>query len=101
MFQVTEKAGDMIREIFQGRNDPLVIRIFLTEGPFSGPMLSLGLSETREDDEVFDQNGVTYCVNRQLFEEAKPVRVDFEEGILRAGFSIQSRLDLEGAGCGG
>jgi len=100
MFQITEKAEEKIKEIFEDKKDNLVIRIFLTEGACSSPMLSLGLSEAREDDEVIDKHGMTYLVEKQLFDEAKPITVDFVEGILRAGFSIQSSLELEGAGCG-
>ena len=100
MFQITEKAEEKIREIFKDRKDNLIIRIFLTEGACSGPMLSLGLSEPRENDEVMHKDGMAFLIDRQLFDEAKPVTVDFEEGILRAGFSIQSNFELDGAECG-
>ena len=91
---------EKIREIFKERKDELIIRIFLTEGACSGPMLSLGLSETRDNDEVMHKDGMTFLIDKQLFDEAQPVKVDFEEGILRAGFSIQASLELDGAECG-
>lgn len=102
MFQVTDKADQRIREIFMDKLDDLGIRVFLTEGGYVGPFLSMGLSNPREGDEVFDKNGIMYFIDRALFEEAKPVTVGFEEGILRAGFLIRSSLELDRGGyrCG-
>lgn len=100
MFQITEKAEEKIRDFFKDRMDNLVIRVFLTEGPCNGPMLSLGLSEPREGDEVIEKDGITYLIDKELLADAKPITVDFEEGILRAGFSIRSGLELDGAECG-
>jgi len=32
MFEVTEKAGEMIRKILEGKEDPQAVRIMMTEG---------------------------------------------------------------------
>jgi Fe-S cluster assembly iron-binding protein IscA len=59
----------------------------------------MALDEPREDDEIFKDNGVTYLVNKELLEQAKPIQVDFIESAMGSGFSISSNLKLGGA-CG-
>ena len=59
----------------------------------------MALDEPKEDDEVMKENGITYLVNKQLFEQIKPINVDFIESAMGAGFSITSSLNSGGA-CG-
>ncbi|MBW1669270.1 MAG: Fe-S cluster assembly protein HesB [Deltaproteobacteria bacterium] len=59
----------------------------------------MALDEPKEDDEVMNEDGITYLVNKELFEMVKPVRVDFVESVYGSGFSISSNLNT-GAGCG-
>jgi iron-sulfur cluster assembly protein len=59
----------------------------------------MALDEPKDDDEVVNNNGITYLVNKQLFEQVKPVRVDFVESNHGSGFSISSSL-AKGGACG-
>lgn len=59
----------------------------------------MALDEPKENDEVMDNNGITYLVEKSLFEQVKPITVDFVESAMGAGFSIQSSLQ-KGEGCG-
>ncbi len=59
----------------------------------------MALDEPKENDEVMDNNGITYLVEKGLFEQVKPITVDFVDGNMGAGFSIQSSLQA-GGGCG-
>ncbi len=36
----------------------------------------MALDEPKEDDEVFRDDGITYVIDRQLFERAKHIHVD-------------------------
>jgi Fe-S cluster assembly iron-binding protein IscA len=59
----------------------------------------MALDEPKEDDEVVKENGITYLVNKLLFEQIKPINVDFIESAMGSGFSITSSLSSAGA-CG-
>ena len=96
MFQVTEKATEMIKEFFKGKDDISPVRIYLSQKGWSGPSLGMALDEPKEDDKIFQNNGITYLVNKELFELVKPINVDFVETILGSGFSISSKLSSEG-----
>jgi len=59
----------------------------------------MALDEPKENDEVMDNNGITYLVEKSLFAEVKPIVVDFAESASGSGFAIRSSLQT-GGGCG-
>ena len=61
--------------------------------------MGMVLDELREHDEIFDDNGITYVIDRGLFDQVKPIKVDFVDSPFGPGFSIQSSLAM-GASCG-
>jgi len=99
MLEITKKADEMIKDFLKDKDDNLFVRIFLSQGGWSGPSLGLALDELKEDDQKMDENGVTYLINNQLFNQAKPINVDFVDTAMGAGFSISSNLNTK-AGCG-
>ena len=99
MFEVTEKATEMIREFLKDREEIPPIRIVLSQGGWAGPSLGMALDEPRENDEVFDSDGITYVIDKGLLDQVKPIKVDFVDSAFGSGFSIQSNLAM-GASCG-
>lgn len=93
MFNVTELAQQKVAE-YLAEKGILPIRIFLHQGGCGGPQLAMALDEKKESDIVFEFAGVSYLVDREFLEKAKPVNVDFIE----TGFKISSSLAL-GGGC--
>jgi Fe-S cluster assembly iron-binding protein IscA len=60
----------------------------------------MALDESRDGDEIFNMNGLTFMIEKELLEEVKPIKVDFVETPRGAGYSIVSNLKKED-GCGG
>jgi len=52
----------------------------------------MALDEPQEDDQVFDESGITYIVNKQLFEQVKPIQIDFVKTERGAGYRISANL---------
>lgn len=96
MFELTESACKELDAYFDGK-DKTPIRVYLAPGGCSGPRLSLALDEPNEADRIFDDKGYSFCVNTELLEHAKNIKIDFSD----MGFSIQSELSLGGGGCSG
>ncbi len=59
----------------------------------------MALDGPKDDDETFDEKGLTFVMNSQLYEQAKPVNVDYVESPMGAGFRISSNLS-SGDSCG-
>ena len=47
---------------------------------------------------TFTDQGITFAIEKKLFEEAKPIRVDFVESLDGSGFQLTSNLP-SGGGC--
>ena len=58
----------------------------------------MALDEPQEKDMTFTDKGVTFAVEKALFEKAKPIRVDFIESAKGSGFKLTSSL-ATGDGC--
>jgi len=58
----------------------------------------MALDEPKDDDEIMKSNGVTFLINKELFEQASPISVDFVSSGMGSGFSISSKLE-GGGGC--
>jgi Fe-S cluster assembly iron-binding protein IscA len=56
----------------------------------------LALDEPKDSDDVFDTDGYSFIVDKDLMEKAKPVTVDLSY----MGFQVHSSLELGGGGCG-
>jgi iron-sulfur cluster assembly protein len=59
----------------------------------------MALDESRDDDEIFKEDGVTFLINKELYELVKPIKVDFIVTPRGSGFKVSSSLDA-GSSCG-
>ncbi|MFZ5427363.1 MAG: IscA/HesB family protein [Thermodesulfobacteriota bacterium] len=96
MVTITTPAKAQLDEYF-AQNEKSPIRIFLASGGCSGPRLALALDDPKDADEVFEHEGYSFVVDKELHEKAAPISIDFA----CSGFSIGSSLELGGGGCGG
>jgi iron-sulfur cluster assembly protein len=102
MLQISEEASEKIRQFLEGRKAPQSIRILMTEGGWKGPYLVMALDEKHENDEVFTERGVTFLIEKALFERIKPVRIAYTHSTLGSGYTIESELmkDMKGVSVG-
>lgn len=58
----------------------------------------MALDEPRETDNIYNVNGFQFVVDKEFYEKAKPISVDF----IGYGFRINSSINLGPSnGCGG
>ncbi len=58
----------------------------------------MALDEPNAGDVTYTDRGITFAIEKDLFEEVKPIRVDFVETADGSGFQLAS--SLAGGGCG-
>ena len=90
MFEVTDAAVKEIANYFK-KQDPVPIRIFLNTGGWAGASLAMALDESKDTDEKFEIENVTYVVDKNFFKEAKPIKIDYSS----MGFKIDSNINLK------
>ena len=105
MLEVTEAAVKNVKEYMSQQNIDSAVRITMMSGGCSGPSLGLAIDEAKDNDQTFQQDGVSFIVDKGLFETCGAIKVDFVEagsgcGCSGGGFSISSEKALPG-GCGG
>lgn len=59
----------------------------------------MALDEPNEKDELIEENGVKYLIEKTLLEQVKPINVDYVDTARGSGFSITANLPQSG-GCG-
>ena len=96
MLDVTVMAQQQIADFFKDKKEVKPIRLFLNQSGWGGPSLALVLDEPNDMDQTFDFNGFQFIANKELLQQAQPVKVDFK-GV---GFQITSNLKIGGSGCG-
>jgi iron-sulfur cluster assembly accessory protein len=100
MFEVSDKASEIIKGFLTGKEGPQAIRIVMNEGGCcGGPSLGMALDEAADSDETFTEKGLTFLVNKELFDEVKPISIEFVESHMGAGFMVRSALSDKEGGC--
>jgi iron-sulfur cluster assembly protein len=59
----------------------------------------MALDEPQESDVTYTEHGVTFAIAKDLFENVKPIRVDYVESVQGPGFQLTSSL-AKSDGCG-
>ncbi len=59
----------------------------------------MALDEPKEGDISFENGGVIFVVEKDLYESAKPIHIDYVKGLSGEGFLIRSSLPQCGGCC--
>lgn len=92
MFEVTEKASEMAKKFLEAREGPKSIRVYRDEGDWKGPHLVMAFDQPKESDQIFEDKGLTFIVDKELFNDIKPLKIDYIESVLGAGFIFESEF---------
>ena len=88
MLEVTDKAVEMIKDYMKKNNMDSPLRVYMSPGGWSGPAFGLALDEPKEADEVFKIQDMTFLIDKTVKKYVEKIKVDYNEGGFRPGFSI-------------
>lgn len=99
---LTDKAADKIRELVAGQEDASdqVLRVAVRGGGCSGFEYALAFDKQRDDDHVFEHNGVAVVVDKVSMQFVFGSEVDYVDGLQGAGFSVNNPNVVAACGCG-
>jgi len=61
----------------------------------------MALDEPKKADEVFEEKGTKYIIDKDIYDQAKPINVDFVSTPRGSGFKLTSSLSPDDGGtCG-
>lgn len=105
MLEVTESALGNVKDYLSQQKIESAVRITMMSGGCSGSSLGLAIDDAKENDNVFDHDGVSFLVDKELSDICGAIKVDFIEdksggcGCAGGGFAVTSENPLSGGSC--
>jgi len=99
---LTDKATEKINELISAQEDASdqALRVAVRGGGCSGFQYSLAFDHKREDDHVFEHNGVSVVVDKVSMQFVFGSEVDYVDGLQGAGFAVNNPNVVAACGCG-
>ena len=99
---LTDSAVQKIRELTVGNDsaDEQALRVAVRGGGCSGFQYSLALDKAKEDDHVFDHEGIAVLVDKVSMQFVFGSEVDYVDGLQGAGFTVNNPNVVAACGCG-
>jgi iron-sulfur cluster assembly protein len=102
MVTMTDIAADKVRGFLaqQESEGDVGLRVGVRGGGCSGFQYALALDERREEDHVFDFEGIRLIVDPASMRYVEGSEVDYTESLMGAGFEVNNPNVVASCGCG-
>jgi iron-sulfur cluster assembly protein len=99
---LTDGAAAKIKELLALQEDASdqALRVAVRGGGCSGFQYALAFDKRRDDDHVFEQNGVFVVVDKVGMHFVLGSEVDYVDGLQGAGFAVNNPNVVAACGCG-
>jgi iron-sulfur cluster assembly protein len=99
---LTDKAVEKIGELLSGQSEggEQALRVAVRGGGCSGFQYALAFDKPKEDDNVFEAEGVAVVVDKVSMQFVFGSEVDYVEGLQGAGFQVNNPNVVAACGCG-
>jgi iron-sulfur cluster assembly protein len=101
MIEMTDHAAAKIRQLAADKDLPDAgLRVKVVGGGCSGLTYKMDLDQVRQGDKVFEHGGAKLVVDRKSFLYLNGTVLDYQEGLMAAGFNLQNPNVKRSCGCG-
>jgi iron-sulfur cluster assembly protein len=101
MVTLSDIAAEKIRGFIAQQETPEAgLRIGVRGGGCSGFQYALALDEKRDDDLVFEYDGINLFVDPASMRYVEGSEVDYAESLMGAGFEVKNPNVVASCGCG-
>ncbi len=99
---LTETAAGKIKELLAEQENPseMALRVAVKGGGCSGFQYALAFDKRKEDDMVFERDGVNVVVDKTSMQFVFGSEVDYLDGLQGAGFAVNNPNVEAACGCG-
>ena len=99
---LTDGAEAKIKELLASQEDASdqALRVAVRGGGCSGFQYALAFDKRRDDDHVFEYNGVSVVVDKAGMQFVLGSEVDYVDGLQGAGFAVNNPNVVAACGCG-
>jgi iron-sulfur cluster assembly accessory protein len=103
MVTLTDIAAEKVRAFIKTQEEvdgDVGLRVGVRGGGCSGFQYALALDERRQEDHVFDAQGIPIIVDPASMRYVDGSTVDYTESLMGAGFEVQNPNVVASCGCG-
>jgi iron-sulfur cluster assembly protein len=98
---LTDTAATKIKDLIgSGGAEEQALRVAVRGGGCSGFQYALALDKPKEDDHVFERQGVSVVVDKVSMQFVFGSEVDYVDGLQGAGFTVNNPNVVAACGCG-
>ena len=99
---ISDPAAEKIRELTAANAEAAeqALRVAVKGGGCSGFQYALALDKPKDDDHVFEHNGVAVVVDKVSMQFVFGSQVDYVDGLQGAGFTVNNPNVVAACGCG-
>ncbi len=99
---LTDRAAEKIKELLGEQQNAAeqALRVSVRGGGCSGFQYALAFDQRRDDDHVFQHNGVSVVVDKVSMQFVFGSEVDYVESLQGAGFAVNNPNVVAACGCG-
>lgn len=99
---VSDTAAEKIRGLTEGNQEAgdQALRVAVKGGGCSGFQYALALDKPKDEDHVFEHNGVSVLVDKVSMQFVLGSQVDYVDGLQGAGFTVNNPNVVAACGCG-
>jgi iron-sulfur cluster assembly protein len=100
--RLSDKAADKIKDLLgsSADADAQALRVAVRGGGCSGFQYALALDQPKDDDHVFEHDGVSVVVDKVSMQFVFGSEVDYVDGLQGAGFTVNNPNVVAACGCG-
>jgi iron-sulfur cluster assembly accessory protein len=99
--KISDVAAGKLHELLASQPEAgQALRVAVKGGGCSGFQYSLALDKRKDDDHVFEHNGVAVVVDKTSMQFVFGSEVDYVEGLQGAGFAVNNPNVVAACGCG-
>ncbi|WP_265415084.1 iron-sulfur cluster insertion protein ErpA [Tumebacillus algifaecis] len=101
MVTLTESAAEKVSALLAQKDNPeLALRVFIKSGGCSGFSYGMALDEKKDNDALYELNGVKVVVDEMSGQYLQGAVVDYVDSLMGAGFKIENPNAASTCGCG-
>jgi iron-sulfur cluster assembly protein len=99
--KLSDAAAGKLKELLASQEDGgQALRVAVRGGGCSGFQYALALDQRKDDDHVFEDQGVSVVVDKVSMQFVFGSQVDYVEGLQGAGFQVNNPNVVAACGCG-
>ncbi len=98
---LSARAAEKVKELLASQdNADQALRVAVRGGGCSGFQYALALDAQKDDDHVYEHNGVRVVVDKVSMQFVFGSEVDYVDGLQGAGFTVNNPNVVAACGCG-